>query len=137
MESNGKAGSIHVSEDTAEALISRGKSDWVTPRTELVQAKGKGTMQTYWITVKSTPGDAMTFKSAKSIKGGTSGTSDESESGSREHESRTDNATTLRKEHHGDGDDNMDSLHDKLLRRQMQGHVIKKKEDFCTGNGNF
>jgi class 3 adenylate cyclase len=49
MESTGKISQIHVSKDTAEILMKAGKSEWVEPRTELVEVKGKGQLQTYWV----------------------------------------------------------------------------------------
>jgi hypothetical protein len=49
MEGNGKPGMIQCSQTTADLLISAGKGSWVTKRDELVQAKGKGMMQTYWV----------------------------------------------------------------------------------------
>ena len=52
MESTGKKGRIQVSHTTATLLIDGGMGHWVTPRTSLVQAKGKGTMQTYWVEVQ-------------------------------------------------------------------------------------
>jgi type III secretion system FlhB-like substrate exporter len=48
MESNGLPGKIHVSLDTANHLIDCGKGHWASPRDTLVEAKGKGTIQTYW-----------------------------------------------------------------------------------------
>ena len=52
MESTGEKSKVHVSKDTAELLIAAGKGHWVKPRKELVSAKGKGTMQTYWLEFK-------------------------------------------------------------------------------------
>jgi len=49
MESNGVRGRIHISQATADALISQGKGRWVIPREEKIVAKGKGEMQTYWV----------------------------------------------------------------------------------------
>ena len=49
MESTGQKNRIHVSEETAELLRNAGKGHWVYARQELVQAKGKGTMRTFWI----------------------------------------------------------------------------------------
>ena len=43
---------IQLSEDTANLLIAAGKQDWITPRDSLVAAKGKGLIQTYWLTMK-------------------------------------------------------------------------------------
>jgi Adenylate and Guanylate cyclase catalytic domain len=48
MESTGKANKIQISQETANLLNDAGKSHWITPRDTLVEAKGKGTIQTYW-----------------------------------------------------------------------------------------
>ena len=61
MESNGSPGRIHISQATAEELTRRGKSGWFKPREDLVAAKGKGIMQTYWIDVES-PASATTWQ---------------------------------------------------------------------------
>ena len=53
MESNGQRDRIHVSQSTADLLIKAGKADWVSPREELVKAKGKGLMQTFWVKPRS------------------------------------------------------------------------------------
>jgi class 3 adenylate cyclase len=53
MESNGVAGRIHVSQETALELIAKGKSSWITPREDKIIAKGKGELQTYWVSLKS------------------------------------------------------------------------------------
>jgi class 3 adenylate cyclase len=49
MESNGAPGQIHVSQQTADELIAKGKSNWVSTRADKIIAKGKGEMQTYWV----------------------------------------------------------------------------------------
>jgi Adenylate and Guanylate cyclase catalytic domain len=49
MESNGLPNRIHGSEETAKLLVEAGKGHWVLPREDLVEAKGKGTIQTYWV----------------------------------------------------------------------------------------
>lgn len=51
MESNGIASRIHVSQSTANELIAKGKGHWLTARDETIVAKGKGEMQTYFVTV--------------------------------------------------------------------------------------
>jgi hypothetical protein len=53
MESTGKPGQIQVSSSTADLLIEAGKKHWVTSRDELVTAKGKGEMQTFWVELSS------------------------------------------------------------------------------------
>jgi class 3 adenylate cyclase len=49
MESTGTRNRIQVSQSTADLLITARKGSWVKPRKELVEAKGKGKMQTYWV----------------------------------------------------------------------------------------
>ncbi|CAB9505094.1 Receptor-type guanylate cyclase gcy [Seminavis robusta] len=51
MESLGIAGRIHMSQTTADELISKGFGRWVVPREDKVQAKGKGEMQTYFANI--------------------------------------------------------------------------------------
>jgi class 3 adenylate cyclase len=53
MESNGFAGKIQVSQETADLLIAAGKQHWLTPREDKIVAKGKGELQTYWVSTKS------------------------------------------------------------------------------------
>jgi class 3 adenylate cyclase len=52
MESNGEAGKIHVTQATADLLIAAGKGKWLEKRKELIAAKGKGEMQTFWVEPK-------------------------------------------------------------------------------------
>jgi class 3 adenylate cyclase len=63
MESNGKPDKIHVSQELANQLNEMGKGHWVTPRDSLVQAKGKGTIQTNWVepTSRATTTDATSL----------------------------------------------------------------------------
>jgi class 3 adenylate cyclase len=49
MESTGERTKIQVSQETADLLIAAGKSHWLKPRNEVVVAKGKGEMKTYWL----------------------------------------------------------------------------------------
>lgn len=49
MESNGLPNQIQCSQQTADLLISANKQNWIHPRKEMVHAKGKGLIQTYWI----------------------------------------------------------------------------------------
>jgi hypothetical protein len=53
MESNGLPMQIHVTEETVNLLRDRNKGHWVTARSDKVWAKGKGEMQTYWLTSHS------------------------------------------------------------------------------------
>ena len=49
MESTGIKDRIQVSLATYDILVEAGKIDWVTPRNEVVRAKGKGIMKTFWL----------------------------------------------------------------------------------------
>ena len=49
MESTGVKDKIHVSQATADLLIAAGKPNWVRPRDDAVEAKGKGLLKTYWL----------------------------------------------------------------------------------------
>lgn len=53
MESTGVPRKIQVSEETAELLRQAGKEDWIRPREDVVMAKGKGTLKTYWLFVSA------------------------------------------------------------------------------------
>jgi hypothetical protein len=54
MESTGFRGKIHISQTTADLICAAGKAHWIKPREDLVQAKGKGMMKTYWLNNAST-----------------------------------------------------------------------------------
>ncbi|KAL7571614.1 hypothetical protein ACA910_011154 [Epithemia clementina (nom. ined.)] len=49
MESTGEVNRIHVSEETAKLLADAGKEHWLAAREELVVAKGKGYLSTFWL----------------------------------------------------------------------------------------
>jgi class 3 adenylate cyclase len=49
MESTSERNKIHVSQGTADTLVISGKAHWLLKRPDSVQAKGKGTMVTYWV----------------------------------------------------------------------------------------
>jgi class 3 adenylate cyclase len=49
MESTGAANKIHMSQQTADLVLEAGKERWIKAREELVSAKGKGMLQTYWL----------------------------------------------------------------------------------------
>ncbi|GKY99150.1 hypothetical protein MPSEU_000870500 [Mayamaea pseudoterrestris] len=65
-ESTGMKGKIQVSHDTADVLTSVGKGHWVTPREEVVVAKGKGVMSTFWLTFKADTAVSSSGGSSKS-----------------------------------------------------------------------
>jgi hypothetical protein len=49
MESTGLPNKIQVSQKTADLIIEQGKGHWLKARQDLVHAKGKGDLQTYWL----------------------------------------------------------------------------------------
>lgn len=49
MESTCTKGRIQISETTKALLDAAGKEHWTEPREDIVHAKGKGEMQTYWV----------------------------------------------------------------------------------------
>jgi len=49
MESSCSPDKIQLSKETADLLIAQGKQHWITPRSDTVTIKGKGTVQTYWL----------------------------------------------------------------------------------------
>ena len=53
MESTGSTNRIQVSKETAELIMSMDKGHWLKKREELVEAKGKGTIQTYWVKTRA------------------------------------------------------------------------------------
>lgn len=53
MEQTGEVGHIQISPDTAKLLSDAGKSKWYEPREGKITVKGKGEIQTYYITRQS------------------------------------------------------------------------------------
>jgi hypothetical protein len=49
IQTTGLPGRIQISADTANLLKKAGKDRWVQPREDVVHAKGKGAMETYWL----------------------------------------------------------------------------------------
>lgn len=49
MESTGATNEVHMSADTADLIAQAGKENWLLRREDLVSAKGKGMLQTYWL----------------------------------------------------------------------------------------
>merc|ERR1719162_2362060 len=65
MESTSQPNRIQVSQKTAGLIIASGKKNWLTAREDLVHAKGKGTLQTYWLERKK--GASRTASTVSSI----------------------------------------------------------------------
>jgi class 3 adenylate cyclase len=68
MEHTGVRDKIQLSQDTADLLIAAGKSNWIIKREDTVTPKGKGEMQTYWLT-HSSRGDTATIGDMSSTHG--------------------------------------------------------------------
>jgi hypothetical protein len=49
MESSSQSGKIQISSETAEFLVKDGKGHWIEKRDDLITAKGKGSLQTFWL----------------------------------------------------------------------------------------
>jgi hypothetical protein len=58
MESTGTRDRIQISQETANLLLAAGKTEWVKAREEKVVAKGKGQLQTYWLSLGADRSDA-------------------------------------------------------------------------------
>jgi 3'5'-cyclic nucleotide phosphodiesterase/Adenylate and Guanylate cyclase catalytic domain len=54
MESSGVAGRIQISQETADLLRQAGKEHWIAPREHPVFLKGKGELQTFFVSPRST-----------------------------------------------------------------------------------
>lgn len=61
MESTGEGNRVQVSATTAKLLQHKhGKGHWLQPREDLVHAKGKGAMETYWLVPERSASNAST-----------------------------------------------------------------------------
>jgi hypothetical protein len=49
METTGIKGKIQISQATADLINNAGKLHWVHPREDMVNAKGKGVLHTFWL----------------------------------------------------------------------------------------
>ena len=99
MESTGIRDKVQITHATANLLVAAGKEHWITPRSDVIEAKGKGTLQTYWLD----PSKAKV--SGVSISGSTSDNT--SCDGSRQQELDTPKTTDLDK-------------HDRLIEWMME-----------------
>lgn len=68
MESTGVRGKIQVSESTALLIREAGKEDWLHEREDIVKAKGKGVLKTFWVSQKSKSGESVTSSNLSSSK---------------------------------------------------------------------
>lgn len=54
MEGTGEAKRIQITQATADLLIQSKRERWLTPRQDLVEVKGRGDIQTYWLQLDAT-----------------------------------------------------------------------------------
>ena len=64
MESTGVPGRIQISNTTAALLTSAGKTAWLKSRDDVVLAKGKGVLNTFWLNVIPSKGAFSACSSA-------------------------------------------------------------------------
>eukprot|EP00934_Nitzschia_sp_Nitz4_P002708 Nitzschia sp. Nitz4//scaffold42_size132992//119267//129070//NITZ4_003422-RA/size132992-processed-gene-0.49-mRNA-1//-1//CDS//3329551787//2698//frame0 len=55
MESTGMRCKVQLSQETGALLTEAGKKEWIVPREDEVQAKGKGSLRTYWLELNRNP----------------------------------------------------------------------------------
>lgn len=67
IEGTGKRNKVHLSTETAQLLIKAGKQSWVKKREDVVTAKGKGEIRTYWL---HSPEDARLEQSSEHMTAG-------------------------------------------------------------------
>jgi len=53
VETLGAKNKIHVSQEFADEIVKHNKQHWLVPREDMVQAKGKGLLKTYWLQMQS------------------------------------------------------------------------------------
>jgi hypothetical protein len=69
MESTGVKNKIHTSNDTANLLIAAGKGQWLSNRSDDVMVKGKGIMNTFWVSLHQGKKTASVGSSETSASG--------------------------------------------------------------------
>ena len=57
MESTGYGNKIQISKETADLITAAGKGYWLTLRKDIIVAKGKGALQTFWLDVDGSRDD--------------------------------------------------------------------------------
>lgn len=72
--STGMQNRVHVSEQTQQLLVAAGKQHWLKPRADAVEAKGKGTLRTFWCEPQTKDRSSAT---GSSVSGGESLGSDD------------------------------------------------------------
>jgi len=73
IENTGRPGRIHLSKETAELLVKGGKEAWLEKRADQVYAKGKGKLETYWLTLSEKSASGKGSNSKRSDNSATRG----------------------------------------------------------------
>ena len=73
METTGAGGKIHVSLDTADLLMAAGKGHWLEERKDMVHAKGKGALKTFWLKINKASNYATSVTGSGTSSGGSVG----------------------------------------------------------------
>lgn len=68
-ESLGSPNRIHISDQTAKLIMDAGYGSWLTKRKDIIEAKGKGLMQTYWVEPRVGTNSCMSTTSRLSSDG--------------------------------------------------------------------
>ena len=66
IENTGRPGRIHLSKETADLIVKGGKESWLEKRADQVYAKGKGKLETYWLTLSEKSASGRGSNSKKS-----------------------------------------------------------------------
>jgi hypothetical protein len=80
MESTGTKGKIQISQATADLINNAGKFHWVQPREDMVNAKGKGVLHTFWLNPRNSSSKASSDCDHQVGKGDLAKMDEESES---------------------------------------------------------
>jgi hypothetical protein len=64
IESTGERNRTQISKPTADLLVKAGKSHWIERRQDSVVAKGKGELETYWLTLQQVGSSGSTKSGA-------------------------------------------------------------------------
>ncbi|GKZ00220.1 hypothetical protein MPSEU_000974900 [Mayamaea pseudoterrestris] len=76
IETTGAGSRIHVSLDTADIITSAGKGHWLEERKDVVHAKGKGALKTFWLKINKASNYATSNTDSGTSSGGSVGAAD-------------------------------------------------------------
>ena len=69
LEAHGSRGRIHTSKETADLITKAGKGDWLERRVDLLNVKGKGTMETFFVNVSGGRAGSVVSKGSSTLPG--------------------------------------------------------------------